>query len=99
MNPTEIKRFYEQSEVVLHYAVAVDRVGLWRSEHMLFTRMFSADHELLEVGCGAGRIAIGLHRIGYCNLTAMDCSGEMVDVARTLAEERGVQGPFEVGDA
>lgn len=99
MNPDEIKRFYEQSGVVLHYAVAVDRVGLWRSEQMLFTRMFSPGHNLLEVGCGAGRIAIGLYRQGYHNLTAMDCSEEMISVARTLAEERGVKVPFSVGDA
>lgn len=99
MNPEEVKSFYKKDGVVLHYAVAVDQVGLWKSEEILFTRLFLPDQRILEVGCGAGRIAFSLHRLGYHNITAIDYSIDMIRVARAIAEEKAVTMDIRVGDA
>jgi SAM-dependent methyltransferase len=80
---------------VLHYTRAAHELGLWTSERTLIERFFP-DHTapLLEAGCGAGRVTLGLRNLGYRNLTAFDFAEELVDQARSLAAERGVDtGP------
>jgi ubiquinone/menaquinone biosynthesis C-methylase UbiE len=99
MNPEEVKAFYENDGVVLHYATAVNRVGLWNSEELLLTRLFRPDQKLLEIGCGAGRIAFGLHNLGYRNLTAVDYSPDMIGIARNIAAEKSISLDLRVGDA
>jgi SAM-dependent methyltransferase len=99
MDPEKVKTFYTQDGVVIHYATAVSRVGLWKSESMLFSRLFDRDHHLLELGCGAGRIAFGLHELGFHKVTAIDYAPEMIQVARAIAEDRNVSMDFQVGDA
>ncbi|MBC2595381.1 class I SAM-dependent methyltransferase [Ruficoccus amylovorans] len=93
------RKYFCQSQVVDHYAQAANRVGLWVSEEKIFTRLFNWDDSLLELGCGAGRIAIGLWEIGYRRITAVDYSREMVAEARRINEgfEYGVF--FHHGDA
>jgi ubiquinone/menaquinone biosynthesis C-methylase UbiE len=99
MNPDKVREFYEQDGVVMHYASAVNRVGLWRSESLLLQRLFSRQQRLLEIGCGAGRIAFGLQQLGYAHLTAIDYASEMIQVAKAIAEERALSMDFRVGDA
>ena len=99
MDPDIVRAFYENDNVVLHYATAVNRVGLWKSEELLLFRLFRSDHRLLEIGCGAGRIAFGLREHGYSNLTAIDYSHEMIGVAKAIAEDRSLAMDFRVGDA
>ena len=99
MDPEGVKSFYEKDGVVFHYATAVNRVGLWNSEELLLTRLFSPSQKLLELGCGAGRIAFGMHELGYHSITATDYSEDMVDMARKIAIEKKVVMPFRVVDA
>lgn len=74
---------------VVHYTRAAHELGLWASEQALIDRFFP-DHRtpLLEAGCGAGRVTLGLWKLGYRNLTAFDFAEELVDQARSLAIER-----------
>lgn len=74
---------------VVHYTRAAHELGLWRSERTLIERFF-ADRTaaLLEAGCGAGRVTLGLWQLGYRQLTAFDFAEELVDQARSLAIER-----------
>ncbi len=43
---------------------------------------------LLEAGCGAGRVCVAMHELGYTNLTAFDFAQELVDQAVALATDR-----------
>ena len=77
---------------VIHYARAAHELGLWQSERALIERFFPdrAAH-VLEAGCGAGRVTLGLWSMGYRHLTAFDFAEELVDQARSLALERGAE--------
>jgi ubiquinone/menaquinone biosynthesis C-methylase UbiE len=94
-----VQAYFDSDAVVGHYAEATRRVGLWESEEKLFTRLFKPEATLLELGCGAGRIAIGLHELGYRNIMALDYSRPMVRRARHMAEVLEYSIPFRVGDA
>lgn len=76
--------YFRQPGVVEHYSQAANRIGLWRSEARIFTRLFAPEQSLLELGCGAGRIAFGLWELGYRHLLATDASREMVAEARRI---------------
>jgi SAM-dependent methyltransferase len=74
---------------IIHYTRAAHELGLWKSERILIERFFpNREAPLLEAGCGAGRVTIGLWQLGYHNLTAFDFAHELVDQARSLAAER-----------
>ncbi|NCG09083.1 MAG: methyltransferase domain-containing protein [Verrucomicrobia bacterium] len=94
-----VQAYFDSDAVVEYYAEATRRVGLWESEEKLFTRLFQPDATLLELGCGAGRIAIGLHELGYRNIMALDYARAMVRRARHMAEVLEYSIPFRVGDA
>ena len=74
MKPKVVQDFFEKEQVVDHYAVATRRVGLWASEENILTKLFQKDDNLLEIGCGTGRISFGLWDLGYRILTGIDYS-------------------------
>jgi SAM-dependent methyltransferase len=85
---------------VVHYARAAHSLGLWKSEKLLIERFFpDRDARLLEAGCGAGRVTLGLWEMGYRHLVAFDFAEELVDQARALAEERSAPIPIHHADA
>ena len=73
-----------EQETALHYARAAVQVGLWASERVLIERHFSKSHRILELGCGGGRVALGLLQSGYPNIIATDFSPIMVSIARAV---------------
>jgi SAM-dependent methyltransferase len=74
---------------VVHYTRAAHELGLWASERILIDRFFpDREAHLLEAGCGAGRVTVGLWQLGYHRITAFDFARELVDQARSLAAER-----------
>src|SRR3954468_7925013 len=78
---------------VVHYTRAAHELGLWASERLLIEKYFpDKSAHLLEAGCGAGRVTIGLWELGYHRITAFDFAEELVDQARSLAAERGADG-------
>ena len=88
-----VREDFNAINTVLHYARAAHFIGLWKSELALFERYFpdKAAH-LLEAGCGAGRVAVGLWHQGYRNLTAFDFASELVEQAENLKQEQGIPG-------
>ena len=94
-----VQRYFEQSSVVEHYARAINNVGLWASEECLCTQYFNWDDTLLELGCGAGRIAIGLWEVGYRNLLATDLSKAMVKEGRRINQVLEYGVAFQQADA
>jgi ubiquinone/menaquinone biosynthesis C-methylase UbiE len=76
---------------VLHYTRAAHFIGLWKSELALIERYFpNKEARLLEAGCGAGRVAVGLWHQGYRHVTAFDFASELVEQAQNLAQEHGI---------
>lgn len=74
---------------VVHYTRAAHELGLWESERILIERFFpDRTAPLLEAGCGAGRVTLGVWQLGYRNLVAFDFAEDLVDQARSLAAER-----------
>ena len=54
--------------------------------------------EMLDVGCGAGQIAIPAARAGV-RVTGADLAANLVEVARSRAEAEGLDARFEEADA
>ncbi len=78
---------------VIHYTKAAHEIGLWKSELVLIREYFpDKEANLVEAGCGAGRVAVGLWREGYRHITAFDFAAELVDQAVSLAAERQASG-------
>jgi SAM-dependent methyltransferase len=73
-----------ETETALHYARAAVRVGLWASERVFLDRYFPKDGRILELGCGGGRVALGMLQAGYREVTATDFSLIMVSLARAV---------------
>lgn len=99
MESKDVKAYFDSEGVVAHYAEAAGELGLWASEEKIFTRVFNASDSILELGCGAGRIAIGLWELGYGSVLATDYSRNMIKGARALAERLEYRIPFRVCDA
>jgi SAM-dependent methyltransferase len=88
-----VRDSFNDINVVIHYTRAAHQLGLWASERLLIERWFpDRTAPLLEVGCGAGRVAFGLWDLGYRDLTAVDFAEALLDQARSLAGLRLVDG-------
>jgi len=98
MTPKDVKAYYRQRGVVDHYVRATSGIGLWRSEEKVFTRLFNKDDALIELGCGAGRIALGLYELGYRNVLGVDFAREMIEQARVVAQTLDARVFFNTGD-
>jgi SAM-dependent methyltransferase len=94
-----VRADFNDPNVVIHYARAAERLGLWASERLMIERWLPArDAPLLEAGCGAGRVALGLWELGYRRLTGVDFAAELIDQARGLAAQRGAAIEYRVAD-
>lgn len=99
MEPESVRHYFEQASVVDHYSRGANNVGLWRSEEALFNLYFNRDDSLLELGTGAGRIAIGLWEIGFRHLIGIDLSRAMIKEARRINQVLEYGIAFHQGDA
>lgn len=52
-------------------------------------RGFAEENLILDLGCGTGKMTLELASRGY-DMTGVDLSSEMLDIARVEAEERGL---------
>lgn len=73
---------FGQESMVDYYSKIADRFGLLKSEEILIDRYFNVDMKVLDIGCGAGRVTIGLKNKGYSNLIGIDISRNMINRAR-----------------
>lgn len=99
MNQAAVRTYFEDPRVVAYYAAAVKGTGLWVSEAKIFRRIFHPRQELLELGCGAGRIAIGLHEMGFGSILATDLCPKMVRECRRVLGLLQYDIPVKVVDA
>jgi len=78
-------------QTALNYARAAVQVGLWASERILINQTFpNKSAKVLELGCGGGRVGLGLAKEGYSNLTVTDFSSVMVDITHGVFAEAGM---------
>jgi ubiquinone/menaquinone biosynthesis C-methylase UbiE len=94
-----VRAWLAEPVAVDHYARAAASLGLWRSEEKVFRSVFRPGERLLDVGCGAGRVALGLAKLGYAGVVGIDNCPPMVTEARRLAEAMGLAVEFWDGDA
>jgi ubiquinone/menaquinone biosynthesis C-methylase UbiE len=80
--------------------------GLWISEKYFIEKYFTKSHaHVLDLGCGAGRTSLPLAQMDF-QVTGVDIAPPMIatamevlDSAKQIARERGVEITYEVGDA
>ena len=96
-----VRADFNAINTVLHYTRAAHFIGLWKSELALISQYFpDKESRLLEAGCGAGRVAVGLWHQGYRHVTAFDFAAELIEQAVNLAREHGTTGlTFHQADA
>lgn len=94
-----VRTWLAEPVAVDHYARAAASLGLWRSEERILRSVFQPGDRLLDVGCGAGRVALGLARLGFSHVVGIDTCPPMVAEARRLAEAMGLDVSFWDGDA
>jgi ubiquinone/menaquinone biosynthesis C-methylase UbiE len=99
MKLEKVRQYFENELVVDHYAKATTELGLWLSEEKLLTKIFSINDSILELGCGAGRVALALHELGYKNILGTDYAKTMVQRARHISKLLEYSVPFRVADA
>lgn len=91
---------FNDLRAVVHYTKAAHRIGLWESERILIERFFpNKSAQLLEAGCGAGRVAVALWEAGYHDIHAFDFAEELLAQAQSLAMEKEADVGFFHADA
>lgn len=99
MDQKAVTEFFNSNYTLSHYESAARKIGLWDSEEKIFSKIFKLEDSILELGCGAGRITIGMHELGYKNILGTDIANNMVTKARHLSKVLGYSIPFRVCDA
>jgi len=99
MDAKTVKSYFNSPIVVSDYLEAAKSIGLWESEKIVFKNFLAPEMKVLELGCGAGRIALGLAKIGFENVLATDVCENMVEAAKSEAAAEGISARFEVCDA
>ena len=96
----DVLEYYQSSKVLDHYEEATKKVGLWKSEELIYRSIFSDQNlSILELGCGAGRISFSLWDLGFKKIIATDFSKEMIGRARSINRTFGTGVVFEKQDA
>lgn len=96
----EVLQYYQTKKVLEHYEEATRRIGLWKSEELVFRQAFSSEQgSLLELGCGTGRIAFSLWSLGYEKIWATDFSSQMIRSSLAFNSVRRTGIHFEKQDA
>ena len=93
------KEFYDQDDNVKRYGQAVDDVGLWNSEKIIFEKYIKKTDNILDIGCGAGRTTINLYKLGYKNIIGLDLSTNLIEYAKNYVRENNLDIEFVNGDA
>lgn len=93
------KDFYDQDCNIKRYGEAIDEVGLWESEKIIFDKYINKDDTILDIGCGAGRTTINLYKRGYKNIIGLDLSTRLIAYANNYIKENNMDINFVVGDA
>lgn len=78
------EKSYNNAEIVNYYSDFIS-AGLFHYEEMLIEEYFVAGGKTLDIGCGAGRVTIPLHKRGF-QVVGIDYAEKMIDAARVFNE-------------
>jgi ubiquinone/menaquinone biosynthesis C-methylase UbiE len=85
----ELQEHYGRPEVQAGYA----KLELTKPERALVERYLKPGARVLDVGCGTGRVALALAKLGY-RTAGIDLAPGMVETARANAAALGLDVPF-----
>jgi SAM-dependent methyltransferase len=89
LTPRDVRADFNEIRAVIHYTKAAHDLGLWESERTLIETYFTQrSASLVELGCGAGRVTLGLWALGFRTITAVDFAAELIEQAESLAVQR-----------
>jgi len=91
---SSVRARYSTPKGIAHYEMGARDWGATEWEKEMIRLFMTPPGSVLDVGCGAGRISVELSRRGYA-VTGTDITVELLDVARELAEEFGLDIPFQ----
>lgn len=100
MNDLEYtKKQYNLDANIERYGTAIEKVGLWNSEKIIFDKYINKNDKILDLGCGAGRTTINLYKNGFKNIKGVDIAENLIKYAKNYSENNNLSIDFEVGDA
>jgi ubiquinone/menaquinone biosynthesis C-methylase UbiE len=96
------RKHYDDAQA-RHYAAAKESAtATHRGEAALVARAVHGiprEESLLDLPCGAGRMAVVLARLGFTRITAADVSPAMLGLARARFEQERLEIPLRAADA
>jgi len=91
------KEYCSQKTVKEYTGYAVD--GIFTSELYVYQKYINEKHRILDIGCGAGRTTVSLFEDGYKNIIGLDLSQPLIENAKKIAQQKGLEIEFVVGNA
>ena len=92
-----VQDYYSTEESLTYYSDRTRNVGLFDRERAMVKRFMTPPATVLDVGCGAGREAVELTRMGF-RVVGVDITPRMLEEARRIASERSLDIEFVQGD-
>ncbi len=94
-----IKNNYNLNSNVERYGKAINEVGLWESEKVIFKKYIKPEHKILDLGCGAGRTTINLYKMGHQNIIGLDLSDELIKYGNEYCKKNNLEVNLIIGNA
>jgi len=88
MDSNYMNDYFAQPDVCKEYINAVSDVGLWNTEKKIFNKYINKEANILDIGCGAGRVSVGLYQDEYKHLFGIDICEQLIEKARNIVKER-----------
>lgn len=92
-----VRDYYGTQESLECYSDRARRVGLFPPERAMVKRFMRPPARVLDVGCGAGREALALARMGF-TVTGVDITPALLEEARRIAVDRALSIDFRLAD-
>ena len=92
-----VQDYYSTEESLTYYSDRTRNVGLFPHERAMVKRFMTPPATVLDVGCGAGREAVELTRMGF-RVAGVDITPRLLGEARRIVAERSLDIEFVQGD-